>query len=171
MTQLIGNPRDLPVLKAAATLDAIALIDASPYADYGVSAWASTNVFLRQIRNLVIDGTAVPPTKGFQGIHWPASQATTIQNVKIRMTQDANSVHAGIFVENGKCLEKCVPVARLLTADRFRWSYGRPRHLWRSLWHEHRQPAVHYEEHQDLASRHWYLSDLELGLALLRSLY
>jgi glucan 1,3-beta-glucosidase len=31
MTQLIGNPRGLPVLKAAPTLDALALIDASPY--------------------------------------------------------------------------------------------------------------------------------------------
>ncbi|KAF1831351.1 exo-beta 1,3 glucanase-like protein [Decorospora gaudefroyi] len=101
MTQLIGNPRGLPVLKAAPTLQALALIDASPYGNNGQPGWISTNLFLRQIRNLIIDGTAVPPTSGFQGIHWPASQATTIQNVKIRMTQAANSVHAGIFVENG----------------------------------------------------------------------
>lgn len=102
MTQLIGNPRNLPVLKAAATLEALALIDASPYGNNGQPGWTSTNLFMRQIRNLIIDGTARPPTKGFQAIHWPASQATTIQNVKIRMTQAANSVHAGIFVENGE---------------------------------------------------------------------
>lgn len=108
MTQLIGNPKGLPVLKAAPTLDALALIDASPYRNTdGKPGWTSTNLFMRQIRNLIIDGTAVPPTKGFQGIHWPASQAATIQNVKIRMTQSANSVHAGIFVENGKLLLKC----------------------------------------------------------------
>ncbi|KAL6706614.1 exo-1,3-beta-glucanase [Coniothyrium glycines] len=102
MTQLIGNPKDLPVLKAASTLQALALIDASPYRNTdGKPGWTSTNLFMRQIRNLIIDGTAVPATSGFQGIHWPASQATTIQNVKIRMTQAANSVHAGIFVENG----------------------------------------------------------------------
>ncbi|CAI9636279.1 glycoside hydrolase family 55 protein [Alternaria burnsii] len=101
MTQLIGNPRGLPVLKAAPTLQALALIDASPYGSNGNAGWTSTNIFLRQIRNLVIDGTAVAPTNGFQGIHWPASQATTIQNVKIRMTQASDSVHAGIFVENG----------------------------------------------------------------------
>jgi glucan 1,3-beta-glucosidase len=101
MTQLIGNPLGLPVLKAAPTLDAIALIDASPYNEGGKPGWTSTNLFMRQIRNLVIDGTAVAPTHGFQAIHWPASQATTIHNVKIRMTQAANSVHAGIFVENG----------------------------------------------------------------------
>ncbi|KAF1947648.1 pectin lyase-like protein [Clathrospora elynae] len=101
MTQLIGNPLNRPVLKAAPTLDALALIDASPYGSYGVPGWTSTNIFMRQIRNFIIDGTAVAPTMGFQGIHWPASQATTIQNVKIIMTQAANSVHAGIFVENG----------------------------------------------------------------------
>lgn len=102
MTQLIGNPRNLPVLKAASSLQALALIDASPYSNTnGEPGWTSTNIFMRQIRNLIIDGTAVPPTQGFQGIHWPASQATTIQNVKIRMNQAANSVHAGIFVENG----------------------------------------------------------------------
>lgn len=103
MTQLIGDPRNRPVLKASSGLQALALIDASPYRNSdGEVAWISTNVFLRQIRNIEIDGTAVPPTSGFQGIHWPASQATTIQNVKIRMTQSSSSVHAGIFVENGK---------------------------------------------------------------------
>jgi glucan 1,3-beta-glucosidase len=102
MTALIGNPRDLPVLKAASTLQALALIEGSPYSNQnGDPGWISTNLFMRQVRNLIIDGTAVAPTSGFQAIHWPASQATTIQNVKIRMTQASNSVHAGIFVENG----------------------------------------------------------------------
>jgi len=102
MTQLIGDPRKRPILKAAPYLDALALIDASPYSNQnGAPGWTSTNIFLRQIRNIEIDGTGVAPTKGFQGIHWPASQATTIQNVKITMTQSSNSVHAGIFVENG----------------------------------------------------------------------
>jgi len=102
MTQLIGNPRSRPVLKASPNLQALALIDASPYSNQnGEAGWISTNLFLRQIRNLIIDGTAVPPTSGFQGIHWPASQATTIQNVKVIMTQSSASTHAGIFVENG----------------------------------------------------------------------
>ncbi|KAH7400751.1 exo-beta 1,3 glucanase-like protein [Phaeosphaeria sp. MPI-PUGE-AT-0046c] len=102
MTQLIGDPRKRPILRADANLEALALIDASPYSnENGAPGWTSTNIFLRQIRNIEIDGTAVAATKGFQGIHWPASQATTIQNVKIRMQQSPDSVHAGIFVENG----------------------------------------------------------------------
>ena len=68
MTQLIGNPRGLPVLKAAPTLQALALIDASPYGSNGNAGWTSTNIFLRQIRNLVIDGTAVAPTKGTNAV-------------------------------------------------------------------------------------------------------
>ncbi|KAF2712482.1 glycoside hydrolase family 55 protein [Pleomassaria siparia CBS 279.74] len=101
MTQLLGNPNGRPVLKAASSLRSLALIDASPYGDGGKPGWISTNIFLRTIRNFVIDLTAVPPTEGAQGIHWPASQATSIQNVQIIMTKDPNSVHAGIFVENG----------------------------------------------------------------------
>jgi glucan 1,3-beta-glucosidase len=109
MTQLMGNPRSLPTLKASASLDALALIDASPYNNKdGSAGWISTNLFLRSIRNLIIDGTAKDPTQGFQAIHWPASQATTIQNVKIRMTQSSNSVHTGIFVENGMSLCKMI---------------------------------------------------------------
>ncbi|PSN72002.1 exo-beta 1,3 glucanase-like protein [Corynespora cassiicola Philippines] len=102
MTMLHSNPNDRAVLKADPSLTALALIDASPYQDgTGEPGWTSTNTFLRQIRNLVIDLTPIPATKGAQGIHWPASQATTIQNVKIVMNQSPDSVHAGIFVENG----------------------------------------------------------------------
>lgn len=107
MTQMIGNPNGRPVLKAAPTLQALALIDASPYSNQnGAPGWTSTNIFARQIRNFEIDLTPIPPTSGAQGIHWPASQATTIQNVKIRMNQASNSVHAGIFVENGECISQ-----------------------------------------------------------------
>ncbi|KAJ4305297.1 hypothetical protein N0V90_000828 [Kalmusia sp. IMI 367209] len=101
MTQLHGNPNGRPVLKASPSLSALALIDASPYRDGGQPGWTSTNVFARQIRNFVIDLTPIPATSGAQGIHWPASQATSIQNVKIQMNVAANSVHAGIFIENG----------------------------------------------------------------------
>jgi glucan 1,3-beta-glucosidase len=44
MTQLIGNPRGLPVLKAAPTLDALALIDASPYNPNGGAPGVSVDV-------------------------------------------------------------------------------------------------------------------------------
>lgn len=103
MTQLHGNPNDRAILKAAPSLSALALIDGSRYSDQnGEPGWISTNIFMRHIRNLVIDLTPIPAVNGAQGIHWPASQATSIQNVKIIMNQASNSVQAGIFIENGK---------------------------------------------------------------------
>jgi glucan 1,3-beta-glucosidase len=102
MTQLIGNPNGRPIIKLDASLDALAVIDSSPYSNQnGQPGWTSTNVFMRQIRNFEIDLTARPVTARAGGIHWPASQATSIQNVHIRMVQAANSIHQGIFVENG----------------------------------------------------------------------
>jgi glucan 1,3-beta-glucosidase len=60
------------------------------------------DTFMRQIRNIVIDLTPITAAKAAQGIHWPASQATNIQNVKILMNQASNSQQTGIFIENGK---------------------------------------------------------------------
>lgn len=103
MTQIHGNPNSLPVLKATAGLSGLGVIDASKYNDQnGAPGWTSTNVFMRQIRNVVVDLTAIPPDRDAKGIHWPASQATSLQNVKVVMTPAANSKHTGIFVENGK---------------------------------------------------------------------
>jgi glucan 1,3-beta-glucosidase len=103
MTMMHGNPNDRPVLKASPNLRALALIDGSRYSDQnGEPGWISTNIFKRQLRNFVIDLTPIPPEQAAQGIHWPASQATSIQNVQIRMTPSANSQQTGLFIENGK---------------------------------------------------------------------
>lgn len=58
-----------------------------------------TNVFFRQIRNLVFD------TTGIQGrataIHWPAAQATSIQNCVFKLSSRQDDNHVGIFMEEG----------------------------------------------------------------------
>lgn len=81
-TQLIGDPTDLPVIKASSTFDAetnLGLIDGNPYGPKGL-AWGATNTFFRQIANLVLDTTDVAVSKPARGIHWPSSQATSISN-------------------------------------------------------------------------------------------
>lgn len=50
-TQLIGNPNDLPVLKASVNFPATWIIDGDQYQSTGNQGWGSTNVFYRQIRN------------------------------------------------------------------------------------------------------------------------
>ncbi|XMA20679.1 hypothetical protein WAI453_013470 [Rhynchosporium graminicola] len=103
MTNLIGNPNagHMPVLKASAKFVGIALIDSNPYLGSADPAYVSTNVFYRQIRNLVLDTTNQPAENLARGIHWPTAQATSIQNCVFKLSQASGTRHQGVFVENG----------------------------------------------------------------------
>ncbi|KAI9738277.1 MAG: hypothetical protein M1834_008775 [Cirrosporium novae-zelandiae] len=101
MTQLIGNPNSPAVIKATSGFSGLGLIDGDQYQSDGDQGWSSTNVFLRQIRNLVIDMTSIPGSSSATGIHWPTAQATSIQNVVIYMSEVSGTQHQGLFIENG----------------------------------------------------------------------
>ncbi|TEA13507.1 Glucan 1,3-beta-glucosidase [Colletotrichum sidae] len=102
-TQIIGDPTNRPVIKAAANFDtstSFGLIDGNKYGANGL-AWGATNVFFRQIRNLVLDTTAIPASTAALGIHWPSSQATAITNVDFHLAAGPGSQHTGLFIEEG----------------------------------------------------------------------
>lgn len=99
-TQLIGDATDRPTIKASASMTGFGLVDENPYYTATLN-WVSTNVFYRQVRNLIFDTTAVAATTACTGIHWPVSQATSIQNVEFNMPTTAGVVHVGIFMESG----------------------------------------------------------------------
>ncbi|KAK1458188.1 glucan 1,3-beta-glucosidase [Colletotrichum melonis] len=102
-TQIIGDPTDRPVIKAVAdfpTNTTLGLLDGNPYGANGLS-WGATNVFFRQVRNLVFDTTSIPASAAAFGIHWPSSQATAITNCEFRLAEGAASKHVGIFIEEG----------------------------------------------------------------------
>ncbi|KAK3311641.1 glycoside hydrolase family 55 protein [Chaetomium strumarium] len=100
-TQIIGDPTDMPIIKAAPTFptEAIALLDADPYLDDGQLNFKATNVFFRQIRNMVFDTTDVRGKA--TAIHWPSSQATMIQNCVFFLSSGVDDTHVGIFMEEG----------------------------------------------------------------------
>lgn len=112
-TQFVGDPNNKPVIKGDASFSGIALIDNDPYIPGGNGAqwYANQNQFYRQIRNFVIDLTAMPRTifQGDQqyvptGIHWQVAQATSLQNIDFKMpVSDAlgSTTAVGIFMENG----------------------------------------------------------------------
>ncbi|KAF7178365.1 hypothetical protein CNMCM7691_007055 [Aspergillus felis] len=100
-TQIIGNPNSLPVIKATPGFTGLGLIDGDQYQSDGNQGWTSTNVFFRQIRNLILDLTAIPAGTAATGIHWPTGQATSIQNVQILMSSGSGTQHQGLFIENG----------------------------------------------------------------------
>ncbi|KAI0187568.1 pectate lyase superfamily protein-domain-containing protein [Xylaria flabelliformis] len=99
-TQLIGDPTNRPVLKATSNFQGFGLVDGNPYFGEPLN-WVSTNVFYRQMRNFVIDTTAIPPATAATGIHWPTSQATSLINIQFNMPTDASVVHVGLFCESG----------------------------------------------------------------------
>lgn len=99
-TQLIGDANDVPTLKASAGFTGFGLIDGNPYTSANLN-WVSVNVFYKQIRNFIIDTTGVAPTTACTGIHWPVSQASSIQNVVFNMPTTSGVVHVGLFIESG----------------------------------------------------------------------
>ncbi|KAL2123511.1 hypothetical protein VTJ04DRAFT_3966 [Mycothermus thermophilus] len=101
-TQLVGDAISLPTLKAAPDFAGIAVIDSDPYDDTGRNWWTNQNNFFRQVRNFVIDVTAMPLESG-TGIHWQVAQATSLQNIVFNMRTDGGEANQqqGIFMDNG----------------------------------------------------------------------
>ncbi|KAJ1548042.1 hypothetical protein HK405_004347 [Cladochytrium tenue] len=94
-TMMLGDPTNVPTLKAAAGFTGIAVIDADP------NWFTNQNNFFRQVRNFIIDLTAMPVTSG-TGIHWQVAQATSLQNIVFKMAQGGSTnAQQGIWIENG----------------------------------------------------------------------
>lgn len=72
-TQFVGDAITIPTIKAAPSFQGIAVIDSDPYDDTGTNWYTNQNNFFRQIRNFVIDLTAMPASAG-SGIHWQVAQ-------------------------------------------------------------------------------------------------
>ena len=76
-------------------------MDSDPYDNTGNNWYTNQNNFFRQIRNFVIDLTALPPSTG-TGIHWQVAQATSLQNIRFEMIKGGgNNKQQGIFMDNG----------------------------------------------------------------------
>ncbi|KAH0547838.1 hypothetical protein FGG08_000095 [Glutinoglossum americanum] len=99
-TQFVGDAISIPTIKAAASFQGIAVIDADPYDETGHNWYTNQNNFFRQVRNFVIDLTAMPATVG-TGIHWQVAQATSLQNIRFEMVKGTESKQQGIFMDNG----------------------------------------------------------------------
>lgn len=57
----------------------------------------AANIFFRQLRNLVIDTTLVPPSVNVTGINWPSAQATSLHNIVVNMPTVEGVQHIGLM--------------------------------------------------------------------------
>ncbi|KAK6347390.1 hypothetical protein TWF718_005229 [Orbilia javanica] len=107
-TQLVGNPNNLPIIRASSSFIGLGVISSNVYIEGqdGAEWYINQNNFMRQVRNFIIDMRAVPNTMQGQsirpaGIHWQVAQATSLQNIQVIMSSRADTTHLGIFMENG----------------------------------------------------------------------
>ncbi|KAG8220202.1 glycoside hydrolase family 55 protein [Butyriboletus roseoflavus] len=102
-TQMIGDARTPPTLLASSNFTGLAVIDADPYVPNGGGAqwFINQDNFYRSVRNLVIDLRRMSPTAPAIGLHWQVSQATSLINVVVEMSQENGTQHQGLFMENG----------------------------------------------------------------------
>ncbi len=50
----------------------------------------------RSVRNFVIDLTEMPATAPAVGLHWQVSQATSLMNIVVNMSEEPGTTHEGI---------------------------------------------------------------------------
>jgi hypothetical protein len=157
-TQIIGNPNNLPILKATASFKGFGLINGDPYGPDGLQ-YGATDVFYRQIRNLVFDLTDIPAETVATGVHWPTSQATSIQNCIFRMSEAAGNQHQGLFVESGRPLHQhnLMQISQPLTLYRFWGRHDRPDILWRCKRSYVWQPAVYRSQLEILSAALYFI--------------
>lgn len=100
-TQFVGDAITPPTLKAASKFVGMAVIDSDPYDNTGANWYTNQNNFFRQVRNFVIDLTALPASQG-AGMHWQVAQATSLQNIRFEMVKGGDdNKQTGIFMDNG----------------------------------------------------------------------
>ncbi|KAL8276347.1 hypothetical protein RQP46_011272 [Phenoliferia psychrophenolica] len=107
-TTLLGDAKNPPTLTMSASFSNDgtgynAAIEADPYVPngYGANYWTNQNNFFRSVRNFIIDTTRVPPGTQAVGIHWQVAQATSLQDLTIKMSAASGTQHVGIYMENG----------------------------------------------------------------------
>ncbi|KAK0458524.1 exo-beta-1,3-glucanase, partial [Desarmillaria tabescens] len=138
-TQLIGDPKNPPILLASNSFNDIAVIDVNPYipGGHGAQWYTATNNFFRSVRNFVIDVTQVPATKSQgTGIHWQVGQATSLFNIKFVIIWmengsggfmsdlEFNGGKFGMWVGNQQFTVRNVVFNRVNTAVYAIWNWG-----------------------------------------------
>ncbi|KAI8676052.1 Glucan 1,3-beta-glucosidase [Fusarium keratoplasticum] len=99
-TEIIGDPVDMPRIKAAPSFIGLGVITTNVY-ESDDTKYPSKRNFLRSVRNLYIDIRCTPKDAQVCGIHWQVGQGTTIENVVFWADTLRDITQQGIFMEDG----------------------------------------------------------------------
>ncbi|KAF9741995.1 hypothetical protein PMIN02_007890 [Paraphaeosphaeria minitans] len=96
-TIIMGDPNNPPVLKAVAGFPGEVLIDG-----YDAASAPETS-FMTQLRNVVVDTTALSPSQKITALRWGVAQGCALGNVKINMPSSSTG-HTGIWLQAGSTI-------------------------------------------------------------------
>ncbi|KAJ5710984.1 hypothetical protein N7488_005140 [Penicillium malachiteum] len=100
-TQILGDPLGLPTIIGASSFVGLGVITSDVYVGDQDEWYINTNNFLRSVRNFKIDITRTDQHAYICAIHWQVAQGTSLENIYLYMTQDAETTQQGVYMENG----------------------------------------------------------------------
>lgn len=93
-TIVVGDPNNLPVIKAASSFSGSSLIDSTNHPGHGELE------FFMAIKNIILDTTAIDKDTPLTALEWATAQACQLTNVQINMPT-SSSGHVGISMQGG----------------------------------------------------------------------
>ncbi|KAH8810931.1 pectin lyase fold/virulence factor [Xylogone sp. PMI_703] len=109
MTQIVGNPSNLPTLKATSDFSSSFPISAGSTnkIDLLLSGWdltdGSTLNFYIGVRNIILDTTSVPASNQMTALNRAVSQGTSLYNIQINMPDSSQHSSIEMLSNTGCC--------------------------------------------------------------------
>ena len=96
-TVLVGDPNDMPILKAAPDFQGTTVVNGYDYASH--ASGGTTNFFVA-MKNIIIDTTEVDRNSNIIALQWGVAQGCQLSNLEIRMPTKSGG-HTGIALDQG----------------------------------------------------------------------
>ncbi|KAH6857100.1 pectate lyase superfamily protein-domain-containing protein [Chaetomium sp. MPI-CAGE-AT-0009] len=103
-TEMLGDPLNPPVIRAAESFSGLGVITSDVFADDDVASSVNQDNVLRSVRNFVVDIRPTPQWAYVCAIHWQVAQGTSLENIAFISTTPAEydaTTQQGIYMENG----------------------------------------------------------------------
>ncbi|KAK3291667.1 pectate lyase superfamily protein-domain-containing protein [Chaetomium fimeti] len=103
-TEMLGDPFNPPVIRAAESFSGLGVITSDVFADDDVASSTNQGNVLRSVRNFVVDIRPTPQWAYVCAIHWQVAQGTSLENIAFISTTPAEydaTTQQGIYMENG----------------------------------------------------------------------
>ena len=96
-TILVGDPNNMPILKASFDFNGGTVVNGYDYATHDSGG---TTAFFTAMKNVIIDTTRIAPDTTILALQWGVAQGSQLTNIKIKMPTNSKG-HTGIALDQG----------------------------------------------------------------------